>query len=298
MKCIQTLITMVVGSAVLAVGSNMVAQTVKPCVVTVVRIQGQARYSLGDNSWHPLVVGKVLGAGAIIQSAVNSSVDIVLSGSAVPMPQAAPSPDRIGFAPDPNVRGLVSYKPMVEQNVIRMWGNTVLAVDKLTQFDTGVQTVSDTELDLRAGRIFFNVKKMSATSQFIIKIPNGVAGIRGSWGFLAVDVIPGDSQTRNPNVPQTPNPGIEFAMGGGSGVLSYIPSNGGAPNTVFVPAGFYFNSLSGDTSSKPMPKLILNNLSDTATATSTTYLSPGGPDTILNSDSTINCGSVVRTIQF
>ena len=72
---------------------------------------------------------------------------------------------------------------MVEQNVIRMWGNTVLAIDKLTQFDTGVQTVSDTELDLRAGRIFFNVKKMSATSQFIIKIPNGVAGIRGSVGF-------------------------------------------------------------------------------------------------------------------
>ena len=87
------------------------------------------------------------------------------------MPQAAPSPDTIAFAPDPNVRGLVSYKPMVEQNVIRMWGNTVLAIDKLTQFDTGVQTVSDTELDLRAGRIFFNVKKISATSQFIIKIP-------------------------------------------------------------------------------------------------------------------------------
>ena len=93
MKYIQTLITMVVGGAVLAVGSSVVAQTVKPCVVTVVRIQGQARYSLGDNNWHPLVVGKVLGAGAIIQSAVNSSVDIVLSGNAVAMPQAAPSPD-------------------------------------------------------------------------------------------------------------------------------------------------------------------------------------------------------------
>ena len=184
MKYIQTLITMVVGSAVLALGSSVMAQTVKPCIVTVVRIQGQARYSLGDNAWHPLVVGKVLGAGAIIQSAVNSSVDIVLSGSAVAMPQASPAPDTITFAPDPNVRGMVSYKPMVEQNVIRLWGNTVLAVDKLTQFDTGVQTVSDTELDLRAGRIFFNVKKMSATSQFIIKIPNGVAGIRGSGVIL------------------------------------------------------------------------------------------------------------------
>ena len=186
MKYIQTLITMVVGGAVLALGSSAVAQSVKPCVVTVVRIQGQARYSLGDNAWHPLVVGKVLGAGAIIQSAVNSTVDVVFSGSAVAMPQAAPSPDTIALAPDPNVRGLVSYKPMVEQNVIRMFGDTVLAVDKLTQFDTGVDTVSDTELDLRAGRIFFNVKKMSATSQFIIKIPEW-RGRHSRFGRFAVD---------------------------------------------------------------------------------------------------------------
>jgi hypothetical protein len=274
MKYIQTLITMVVGSAVLAVGSNMVAQTVKPCVVTVVRIQGQARYSLGDNSWHPLVVGKVLGAGAIIQSAVNSSVDIVLSGSAVPMPQAAPSPDRIGFAPDPNVRGLVSYKPMVEQNVIRMWGNTVLAIDKLTQFDTGVQTVSDTELDLRAGRIFFNVKKMSATSQFLIKIPNGVAGIRGSAGFD--DAVAG------------------ITMIIGSAVESKIIN--GVPFTNVVNAGFQSNPNGGAPIS--VPQGVMDNLMDTLTSLITLYQSPAGPSTVIGSDSTINCGSVVRTIQF
>ena len=183
----QTLIAMVVGGLVLALGSSAVAQTVKPCVVTVVRIQGQARYSLGDNVWHPLVVGKILGAGAIIQSAVNSTVDIVLGGNPVAMPQAAPTPQTIGPAVDPNVRGLVSYKPMVQQNVIRLFGSTVLAVDKLSQADTGVDTVSDTELDLRAGSIFFNVKKMSAASQFFIKSPDGVAGIRGSSGMMKVD---------------------------------------------------------------------------------------------------------------
>ena len=61
MKYIQTLITMLVGGVVLALGSSAVAQTVKPCMVTVVRIQGEARYSLGDNVWHPLLVGKILG---------------------------------------------------------------------------------------------------------------------------------------------------------------------------------------------------------------------------------------------
>jgi len=223
MKCIQTLITMAVGSAVLALGSSAVAQTVKPCLVTVVRIQGQARYSLGDNVWHPLVVGKVLRSGAIIQSAVNATVDIVLSGEPIAMPQAAPSPDTITFAPDPNVRGLVSYKPMVEQNVIRMFSNTVLAVDKLTQFDTGADTISDTELDLRTGSIFGNVKKMSTASQFIIKFPNGVAGIRGCWYWM---------QTQP----------FEFKVGAsetgdkGGGVVSAFDLNHN-PFTVVVPLG-------------------------------------------------------------
>lgn len=76
---------------------------------------------------------------------------------------------------------------MTEQNVIRMQGGTMLAVDKLTQVDTGVDTVGDTELDLRAGNIFLNVKKMSADSQYIVKLPNGVAGIRGSCGSLGAD---------------------------------------------------------------------------------------------------------------
>jgi hypothetical protein len=188
MKYIQTLITVAIGGALLALGdSSAIAQSVKPCMVTVVRIQGQARYSLGDNAWHPLVVGKILRAGAIIQSAVNSTVDVVLGGNPVAMPQANPSPTKITPAADPNVRGWVSYKPMVQQNVIRLFGNTVLAVDKLTVADTGVDTVSDTEIDLRAGGVFLNIEKMSATSQFIIKIPDGVAGIRGWIGGLQLD---------------------------------------------------------------------------------------------------------------
>ena len=214
MKYIQTLIIMAVGGAVLALGSSAVAQSVKSCVVTVVRIQGQARYSLGDNTWHPLVAGKILRSGAIIQSAANSTVDLVLSGDPVAMPQAAPSPDTIMLAPDPNIRGLISYKPMVQQNVIRLFGDTVLAVDKLTVSDTGVDAVSDTELDLRAGGISFNVKKMSATSQFIIKIPDGVAGIRGSSGIAQLDKL---------------GHLLKFAMYSGSAVISYI--TGGVPNT-------------------------------------------------------------------
>jgi len=252
MKYIQTLITMIVAGAVLALDGTARADSVKPCLVTVVRIQGQARYSLGDNNWHPLVVGKVLRSGAIIQSAVDSSVDIVLSADPVGMPQAAIAPTTMVMAPDSKVRGFASYEPTVQQNVIRMWGNTVLAVDKLTQFETGVQTVSDTELDLRAGRIFFNVKKMSATSQFIIKIPNGVAGIRGTYGWI---------DSKGP-----------MAIGSGSGVISVI--NNGKPVTEEVNAGFQFDPDTGNVT--PIPQAILSSFTATVTALSTAYQSPGG----------------------
>jgi len=64
--------------------------------------------------------------------------------------------------------------------VIRMQADTVLAIDKLLISNTGVDAVSDTELDLRQGTIFGNVKKLSAASQYLIKTPNGVAGVRGT----------------------------------------------------------------------------------------------------------------------
>jgi len=248
MKYMQTLMTMAVSGVVLALASSAVAQTVKPCMVTVVRIQGEARYSLGDNVWHPLLVGKILGSGAIIQSAANSTVDIVLSGEPIAMPQAAPSPNTIGYAPDPNVRGLVSYKPMVQQNVIRMFGDTVLAVDKLTQFDTGVDTVSDTELDLRAGRIFLNVKKMSATSQFIIKIPNGVAGIRGSSGCISAD---GSVQWFTGEI-----------------VISIIKN--GQPFTYTVDGGFGFNPQTGQL--EKVTRNVLNVLEMLGVSVQTLYV--------------------------
>ena len=89
-------------------------------------------------------------------------------------------PDKVALAPDANVRDMVSYNAAAEQNVIRMEADTVLAIDKLLISNTGVDAVSDTELDLRQGTIFGNVKKLSAASQYLIKTPNGIAGVRGT----------------------------------------------------------------------------------------------------------------------
>jgi hypothetical protein len=189
MKTTQNLFFALVCSLVLAFATASSAQDIKQGVATVVRVQGEASYTLetGPNAkWIPLVAGKVLLAGASLKTEPGALVDVVL-GKDIQMPQARPSPDRISFAPDSLERGMVDYKPSAEQNVVRLTGDTTLKIDKLTISDTGVDSVSDTELDLKHGRIFASVKKLSGASQYLIKVPNGIAGVRGTLLGLGSD---------------------------------------------------------------------------------------------------------------
>jgi hypothetical protein len=233
------------------------AQTLKPGVATIVRIQGEARYTLGNGNWHPLVVGKILSAGAIIQTAHDAIVDMVL-GRTVEMPQAAQWPDRIGPAPDANIRGMIDYKPAVEQNVVRMMGDTMLAIDKLTVSNTGVDTVSDTELDLKQGRIFASVKKLSAASQYLVKIPNGIAGVRGC--VIEIDASGWCAVIKDP---------LEPASHKGALLLSIVGPNG-APMTYQVDEGNQFTPQTGQIS--PLPPDLLNLLQQISRALDTMYV--------------------------
>ncbi len=183
MKKLQTLLAAAVCGAVFAA---MGAYAQSGAYGTVVRTEGVASYSLGDDVWYPLQAGKTLPVGALVRTGDNGSVDIVL-GKAVAMPQASGQPSQISFAADAPVRGLVGYKPSVEQNVVRLTPNTTLGIDKLTVTDTGADTVSDTELNLKAGKIFASVKKLSGASQYLIKLPNGIAGVRGTLLSISVD---------------------------------------------------------------------------------------------------------------
>ena len=182
MKFAQALLSAAVGGLAL-LSTHASAQSTQQGFATIVRIEGQARYSGPDNVWHPLTVGQTLGPGCVIQTAVNSKVDMVLGPKIAH--QIVPAPDRIGLAPDSLVRGYMSYRAVAEQNVISLRGDTVLAIDKLMISDTGIDAVSDTELDLRQGTIFGNVKKLSSASQYIIKMPNGIAGVRGTTFIMS-----------------------------------------------------------------------------------------------------------------
>ncbi len=154
--------------------------TTKQGYATAVRVEGDVTYSLGQGQpEYPLVAGKYLPPGSIIFTKDNGVCDLVL-GKAIDLPQAKWSPERISLSHDAAVRGFVTYKPSADQNAIRMTPHSTLAIDKLTVVDTGSDSVSDTELDLKQGKIFASVRKLTGASQYLIKLPKGVAGVRGT----------------------------------------------------------------------------------------------------------------------
>jgi hypothetical protein len=161
----------------LAMVSTLAAQPADQGGARVFRLKGGARYKTGNNDWQPLKVGDVLRSGAVIQTAANSRVDLSMGDSSVPVATAAPPSE------------MISYQPTAEQNVVRIWENTLLGIDKLTATQTGADVVTETMLDLKAGRITGSVKKMSTASKYEIKLPNGVAGIRGTVYDITADGV-------------------------------------------------------------------------------------------------------------
>lgn len=137
-------------------GAALLTSTAEAAVgKAVVRaVRGSADYSDGSGSWLPLKVGRVLKPGAIIRTSADSQVDLFL-----------------------------------EQNgpVVRVTQSTQLAIERLSYENTGVESVIDTGLDLRSGRILGNVKKMAEASKYEVKTPNGVAGIRGTEYDISAD---------------------------------------------------------------------------------------------------------------
>src|SRR5207249_183747 len=174
---------MVVCGLVLAMVTSVAAQTAVQSAAKVVRIKGNARFTTGNNVWQPLRVGALLRAGTVIQTASEGSyVDLILGNEESTVPTAAAAAAPASPSSSTPAAG--------DQNIVRVFENSTLAIDKLTTMDTGADTVSETQLDLQRGRIFGNVKKMSAASKYEVKLPNGVAGIRGTiYTLSAVGVV-------------------------------------------------------------------------------------------------------------
>jgi hypothetical protein len=168
---------LVAGSLTLLMVTSLTAGTTKDRSGTVVRFKGSARYSTGNNVWQPVKTGTVLKSGYLVQTAADSYVDVVLGGTDLTPPRAVAG-------------DTLAYKTKAQQDMIRLQQDTVLAFDKLTVTDTGSDEVTETQLDLRSGRIFGSVKRLSTGSLYEVKLPNGVAGVRGTdFSLSAVGLI-------------------------------------------------------------------------------------------------------------
>lgn len=248
MKKLQTLLAASVCGALFTIS----LQAAEPAYATVVRVMGTAYYSLGAGQpEHPLIAGKTLPAGAIIRTEDNGTVDAVL-GKSVQLPQATGVPDRISQAADFPVRGMISYKPTVEQNAVRVTPNTTLGIDKLTVTDTGADTVSDTELNLKKGKIYASVKKLSGASQYLIKLPNGICGVRGTLIEVSADGTVA----------------VIESTGGGAVVSLVFPN--GQTKTYLVTPGQILDPATGKTA--VIPPDLANVLEQVFTALRTTYV--------------------------
>lgn len=113
-------------------------------------VKGTAFWSTNNSAMpRPLKVGTVLRSGASITTGTNSAVDLFLGPSA---------------------------------GVIRVAESTTLNLDSLTTTEMGADKKVEVQLDLPDGEMYFNVNKLSKSSRYEIKMPTGVAGIRGTKG--------------------------------------------------------------------------------------------------------------------
>ncbi len=110
---------------------------------------GSAVWSTNGGPVMPLKVGTVLFSGTTVITATNSTVDLFLGRSA---------------------------------GVVRVAESSTLSLDSLKLINTGADTKVEVQLELPDGEMYFNVNKLSKASRYEIKMPTGVAGIRGTKG--------------------------------------------------------------------------------------------------------------------
>lgn len=167
----------------LAMASTLSAQTLKEQTAKVVRVKGKARFMPKGGDWQPLMPGRTLTAGSVIQTGMDkdSYVDVLLgrgTGGAELPPPTSGDLKPPGYVGGGGAGGAV-FAAMGE-TVVRLFENTVVSLDKLLAGEAGEGSVTDTLLDLRKGHILGNVKKLTAGSTFNVNSPAGVTAIRGS----------------------------------------------------------------------------------------------------------------------
>ena len=162
-------------------------------------IKGAAIYMTNGGPARPLKEGTIIRSGSTIKTGSNSTVDLYLGVSA---------------------------------GVLRVGENSTVTLDKFTLEDTGADTAVDVQVHVPNGDIYFNVNKLSKASRYEVKMPNGIAGIRGTKGCFSFRPSGG------------PRPPIVLLTGGV--VFIHAPPGGRVtPYAMNAPPAVYFSAIGG-----------------------------------------------------
>ncbi len=141
--------------AVALVGSlGLFGQSAVDRDARVTALSGSASYSHAGGAFIPLTDGAKLGKGDVIKTGAGSHVDVDL-GANVGVIQAAP--------------------------------NSTVSLDTLTVTQTAGDKLTDTQLSLNSGTLYFKVNKLAKGSRYEITTPKGIAGIRGTAGSITAN---------------------------------------------------------------------------------------------------------------
>lgn len=226
----------------LTLGASARAQGTQERTAKVISVKGDARYHTGDGKWQPLTLKTVLAPGCVVQTADGSMADLLLDGKLRSEPATAAAgagyllPSGRNYSPPP-------LPPSRTASIVRLQPNTVLAIDKLTTTPTGADVVSETQLDLRSGKVFGTTKRVTGASKYEIKLPHGVAAIRGTIYAVGAD-------------------GTVDVLSGS--VFVTVTNADGTTKTVSVPAGSAYNPTTGEI--YPIPTAAGVSLSDAVKA--------------------------------
>jgi hypothetical protein len=157
-------------------------------------VSGSASYLDELGFSHPLTVGTVLKEGHTVKTGAESSVDLFL--------------DQNG----PNVG---------------VDANSTLRLEKLAYEKTALGTKIDTLLDLKAGQMSGSVKKLISGSRYEVKMPQGVAKVRGT--IFYIDSTQGTVHVTSGNVFVT----VNLTIGGVTSTRTLTVHSG---QSLFIPS--------------------------------------------------------------
>lgn len=142
-----------VGVALIALASTAQA-AVEKGLASVVTVHGTAEYSTDGTTWTALKRGESLREGAMIRTTAAGAADLDLGRNG---------------------------------SRLRVMPGSTVALSALTYEQTGLETIINTQIDLRAGKVVGAVQKLSSASKYEIKTAKTVATVRGTRYAMDAD---------------------------------------------------------------------------------------------------------------